>query len=373
MEKKKSLMRKAYLAVIFPLILVILSSCISCSPRDEDDNTQEPAKPAVYSLSINIYGQGVTRPAPGTNEYSEGEEISITVTPAAGWKFDRWEGDASGNSTTITVTLDSDRSVTACFKQTPVIFTLGITIDGEGTTKPAPGSYEYEMGTEVEVTASSVPGWEFAHWQGDAAGNSMTTTVIMDKDKDIIAYFEPAAYTLRIEIDGEGTTNPVSGTYEYDKDTVVTITAFPAAGWVFEGWEGDASGSSLSITTTMNSDKTVTACFRRAGGVQITYIFYDGLVPSVESDEYVEITNLGDTAQDISGWTLIDGSDGQPSFTFPQYVLEPGETIRVYTNEIHAEWGGFSFNYGRAIWDNSSPDTAILYDSSGNEVSRKSY
>ena len=107
--------------------------------------------------------------------------------------------------------------------------------------------------------------------------------------------------------------------------------------------------------------------------VQITYIFYDGLVPRVESDEYVEITNLGDQPQDLADWVLMDISEGYPSFTFPSYILAPGENIRVYTNEYHPQWGGFSFEYGRAIWNNTEPDIAALYDSQGKEVSRKSY
>jgi endonuclease YncB( thermonuclease family) len=111
----------------------------------------------------------------------------------------------------------------------------------------------------------------------------------------------------------------------------------------------------------------------RVENVQITYIYYDGLVPSVESDEYVEITNRGDQPQDLTGCVLMDISDGYPSFTFPSCILAPGESIRVYTNEYHPEWGGFSFEYSRAIWNNTEPDVAVLYDSQGNEVSRMSY
>lgn len=107
--------------------------------------------------------------------------------------------------------------------------------------------------------------------------------------------------------------------------------------------------------------------------VQITHIFYDGLVPRVESDEYVEITNLGDEPQDLAGWVLKDISEGYPSFTFPPYILAPGKSIRVYTNEYHPEWGGFSFEYSQAIWNNSEPDIAALYDNHDREVSRKSY
>ena len=54
-----------------------------------------------------------------------------------------------------------------------------------------------------------------------------------------------------------------------------------------------------------------------AKNVQITYIFYDGLVSRAESDEYVEITNPGDQPQDLAGWMLKDISEGYPSFIFP--------------------------------------------------------
>ncbi len=107
--------------------------------------------------------------------------------------------------------------------------------------------------------------------------------------------------------------------------------------------------------------------------IQITHIFYDGQVPRVESDEYVEITNLGEQPQDLAGWVLQDISDGYPSFIFSTYILGPGESVRVYTNEYHPEWGGFSFESSRAIWNNSEPDIAALYNSQGKEVSRKSY
>jgi len=187
----------------------------------------------------------------------------------------------------------------------------------------------------------------------------------------------PTTHDLTISINGQGTTNPSLGTYKYDDGTQVTITASPASGWKFDHWSGDASGTSPTIIITMDSDKDVTAYFEKetcvGSSVQITYIFYDGVVYRTESDEYVEITNLGDASQDLKGWVLKDISEGYPSFTFPSYVLAPGAKIRVYTNEIHSEWGGFSFGYGKAIWNNADPDWAALYNAQGQEVSRKSY
>ena len=109
------------------------------------------------------------------------------------------------------------------------------------------------------------------------------------------------------------------------------------------------------------------------GDIQITHIFHDGIVPYVESDEYVEITNVGDGPQDVTGWLLMDFSDGNPSFTFPSFIMASGEIIRVYTDECHPEWGSFSFEYGNAIWNNADPDTAALYNAEGQKVSIRSY
>jgi len=102
-------------------------------------------------------------------------------------------------------------------------------------------------------------------------------------------------------------------------------------------------------------------------------IFFDGVVPTSESDEYVEITNTGGSGEDIGGWTLKDIADGTPTFQFPSVILKAGASIRVYTNEVYPESGGFSFGRGTSIWNNSTPDETGLYVISGTLVSRKSY
>jgi hypothetical protein len=96
-------------------------------------------------------------------------------------------------------------------------------------------------------------------------------------------------------------------------------------------------------------------------------------VARTEADEYVQITNYGSGAVDLGGWQLVDSSDGKPSFTFINYNLPPGGTIRVYTNEVHPEWGGFNFGSKTAIWSNSEPDTATLSDDNMVVISTGTY
>ncbi|MBU81716.1 MAG: hypothetical protein CL724_09575 [Chloroflexi bacterium] len=106
--------------------------------------------------------------------------------------------------------------------------------------------------------------------------------------------------------------------------------------------------------------------------VEITCIFFDSVIPTSESDEFVEIQNTAGTARGLVGWALTDIADGTPTFRFPAVTLGAGQPIYVYTNEFHLESGGFTFGRGASIWNNGDPDDARLFDNSGTLASCKS-
>jgi pimeloyl-ACP methyl ester carboxylesterase len=100
-------------------------------------------------------------------------------------------------------------------------------------------------------------------------------------------------------------------------------------------------------------------------GLKITWVEYDGRVPGSEADEYVEITNFDTDDRDLDGWSVSDHDEGT-SFTFPGgSTIGAGQSVRIYTNEDHPEWGGYSFGSGRAIWNNAEADRAVLHDPQG--------
>lgn len=107
------------------------------------------------------------------------------------------------------------------------------------------------------------------------------------------------------------------------------------------------------------------------GRVVISYIFFDGVVPRVESDEYAMITNQGGSPVNLGGWRLNAGNPGQ-DFVFPGYELLPGASCRVYTNEHHPDYCGFSYRSGQALWNNNG-DCGYLFDASGALVSEYCY
>ena len=89
-------------------------------------------------------------------------------------------------------------------------------------------------------------------WQDGTAVNSPNVT---------IGGTQPTEFALTVNPVGDGTVtkNPNQATYPYG--TNVTLTAVPISGASFEGWSGDASGTVMSITINMTSNKTVTATF----------------------------------------------------------------------------------------------------------------
>ena len=107
------------------------------------------------------------------------------------------------------------------------------------------------------------------------------------------------------------------------------------------------------------------------GDVRITEILFDGAVPNVESDEYVEIQNFDDKIIRLGGWKLHD-EGVKHTYIFPSYSMKPGEVCRVYTNENHPEWCGFNWGNGSAIWNNSG-DEATLKDGFGKVIDTCSY
>lgn len=107
-------------------------------------------------------------------------------------------------------------------------------------------------------------------------------------------------------------------------------------------------------------------------GVVIERIHYKGSVKRTQADEYAELMNHGEQEVDVSGW-MLDAGGSRQVFTFPAGTrLVPGQVVRVYTDEVHPETGGFKFGVRRAIW-NDHGDRACLRDAAGTIVSEFTY
>jgi len=110
-------------------------------------------------------------------------------------------------------------------------------------------------------------------------------------------------------------------------------------------------------------------------GVSIADIHYDGVVPRTEADEYVVISNGSNAPVDVSGYYIYPATTGTQgsTFYFPKdSTIKPGSSVRIYTNEIHKETGGYSFGSGKALWSNNG-GLAVLKDSNGKKLGEYKY
>jgi len=73
----------------------------------------------TYTISVSVSPPGAGFVSPAGGQYKSGEQVSLTANPISGYSFDYWSGRASGTPSSIIITMDSDRSVTANFVPAP--------------------------------------------------------------------------------------------------------------------------------------------------------------------------------------------------------------------------------------------------------------
>ncbi len=214
---------------------------------------------AVTSTNVSVTGGLVSvAPAPGTdNLFTKDTVITLMAAPSSGYRFDHWSGDASGALASVTVTMNSNKSVTATFIKTWTFVTSTSPVAG-GTVSPPNATYD--DGAAITLTASPAAGYRFDHWSGDATGNLPSINVTMSASKNISANFVKIwnLATSAVPTTG-GTISPSGGTF--DEGIVLSLTAMPASGYRFDHWNGDATGTVPTISLTMSAARNVTAIF----------------------------------------------------------------------------------------------------------------
>ena len=82
----------------------------------------------------------------------------------------------------------------------------------------------------------------------------------------------------------------------------------------------------------------------------------------------MDIQNQGGADLDLGGWVLVSEKGNQACPLGD--VIAGGQVLRIWALSEDAGNGGFNRGFGSNIWNNSDPDPAVLYDASGNVVSR---
>jgi uncharacterized repeat protein (TIGR02543 family) len=309
------------------------------------DNVFSPAVDR-YKLTVNTVGSGSVIKTPGESTYAPGAEVTLTATPESGWTFTGWSGDFSGSDNPATITMDSNKVITATFSQ--IQYTLTVDIVGSGSVTKSPDKTGYSQGETVTLIAVPSAGWSFDSWSGDLTGSTNPTTIEMTGNKVVTATFTEDEYTLTIEIVGSGSVSkdPNQATYTYGASVQLTATA--DVGWSFSEWTGDLTGSENPVIITMDGDKSITAVFTQDQYTLTINVVGSGSVeknPDRETYVYGESVTL--TAATDTGWTFAGWSGDITSNDNPLDITMDGSksitatfTQHQYTLTISVEGHG---------------------------------
>jgi len=254
--------------------------------------------PETYTLTMAVDGNGSTTPSVGSHTYDAGSAVNISATADSGWRFDHWSGNvADPSSSSTTVTMDSNKTVTAHFTQvsgtrafpTSVAsraeFDVAIEASGCGifgqVVETLPGGFAY--------VSSSLP-----ESQVEQIGNMVKFTFLGDS----------ASFTYRVEA-----------------PTVDTTTTY-----TFQGVVEDED----RISCLIEDDEITVIRFDTGDLTNVELVGADPTVTSISIDSYPteDLTNIPSDLDPQSAY-VVD-SEGGGSFTLRFTDIANASNIVVY-------------------------------------------
>jgi hypothetical protein len=168
---------------------------------------------------------------------------------------------------------------------------LDCEIDAGGYS-PTDCTKSYGWKSTVTLTATPDPDNSFAGWSGACTGTAATCRVMMTQSRSVRATFTGQGATFALNVVGGGngsgsvqsqagptpainctiTSGTASGgtcSGNYQSGTPITLTATPASGHTFEGWDGDCTGTGTCVLG-ITANRSVTAMLSAPLGPEAT-------------------------------------------------------------------------------------------------------
>ena len=234
---------------------------------DQDEYTLETL---IVTEGVGEGGTVTVDPVKAT--YLYGEEVTITVTPNAGWSFVGWEGEGvEGTDPVLNLVMSQNVVAIAKLKQNQYDLDVALDHQGEpgavgGSVSKTPDQATYGHGQVVSVTAMVELGWIFGGWEGDLTGTDLSHTLTMTESKAITATFTQQHYTVTLAYEtpdglpvGYVELAPDKPYYVYND--IVTLTPVALPGYEFALWSGDITGNTEPTVFAIDKDYNITAHF----------------------------------------------------------------------------------------------------------------
>ncbi len=268
----------------------------------------EGSGPTEFELKVESTGTGTVTSSPAgincgsecAHKFPEGEDVVLSESAGAGFKFSGWTGCTKEASGKCEVTMSEAKTVKATFTAVPT-FELKVEKTGSGTITSSPSgidcgsecSHKFTEGENVVLSESAETGFKFVKWTGCTKEASGKCEVTMSEAKTVKAEFAAVpTFELKVEKSGSGTiTSTPSGiscgsecSHSFTEGENVVLSESAETGFKFVKWTGCTKEASGKCEVTMSEAKTVKAEFEKLTTTTLTVVRYgDGTVTSSPS------------------------------------------------------------------------------------------
>jgi uncharacterized repeat protein (TIGR02543 family) len=213
----------------------------------------------------------------------------------------------------LSVTVTQDQTIGATFARQYTV-TLSAVTNGSITGLAAGG--KYLTGTTATLTAVPAAGYVFTGWTGGASGTVNPLSVTVTQDQTIGATFV-REYTVTLSAVTNGNITGLAAGGKYVTGATATLTAVPAAGYVFTGWTGGASGVVNPLSLTVTQDQTIGATFARQYTVTLSAVTNGSITGLAAGGKYLTGTTATLTAVPAAGYAFTGWTGGASGIKNP--------------------------------------------------------
>ncbi|MBE3140347.1 MAG: hypothetical protein IMZ53_07180, partial [Thermoplasmata archaeon] len=183
-----------------------------------------------YTLTVNNIGNGIVAKLPDQSTYNQGTSVQLTATADPGWTFAGWSGDLTGTTNPTTITMNSNKTITATF--TRRVYTIIASSGSGGTISPA-GSIPVNYENYKNFTIAPTTGYHIQDVLVDSTSIgaiSYYNFTNVNNNHTIHALFGINSYTITASAGSGGTIIP-SGTVTVNYGDYKNFTIAPNTGY----------------------------------------------------------------------------------------------------------------------------------------------